>query len=66
MKEKEILKQKLNETWERLNFYTKYLDDDDFLIQNARARWCALVEVWELTYGDVITWRDENVKENNH
>lgn len=59
MKEKEILKQKLNETWERLNFNIKYLGDDDFLTQNARARWCALIEVWVLIYGEEdITWRN--------
>ena len=66
MKEKEVLKQKLKETWECLNFCSKYLADDDFLTQNARARWCALIEVWEIIYGkEDKTWRDDNVKENN-
>ena len=66
MKEKEILKQKLNETWECLNFCSKYLADDDFFFHFARARWCALIEVWELIYGKQDkTWRNVYAKENN-
>lgn len=66
MKEKEILTQKLQEYWNNLKFYTECLGEDDFLTQNSRARWCALIEVWELIYGkEDKTWRYANVKENN-